>query len=203
MESDHNSNIDPVWQVKEDLADLGFLDPGADLKELKRGTKYSNLEAQSWFVSITSFLNTFILAGWNFLNGWLRGSIQAEVLILMSRCSLLSFLHFLIFFCFGVKVPKTYREVYREIMTADPLVVDLHKQGPYYYEFGRSWLISLSILCDWFPCISDSWSSSLSRKVRRLAEASPTPSKQDSRRFSTRPRFLLKLGIKCNPPVNI
>ena len=23
-------------------------------------------------------------------------------------------------------------------MTADPLVVDLHKQGPYYYEFGRS-----------------------------------------------------------------
>ena len=34
-------------------------------------------------------------------------------------------------------MPKTYREVYREIMTADPLVVDLHKQGPYYYEFGR------------------------------------------------------------------
>ena len=42
------------------------------------------------------------------------------------------------FFCSGVQVPKTYREVYREIMTADPLVVDLHKQGPYYYEFGRS-----------------------------------------------------------------
>ena len=36
-----------------------------------------------------------------------------------------------------LQVPKTYREVYREIMTADPLVVDLHKQGPYYYEFGR------------------------------------------------------------------
>ena len=36
-----------------------------------------------------------------------------------------------------LEVPKTYREVYREIMTADPLVVDLHKQGPYYYEFGR------------------------------------------------------------------
>ena len=59
-------------------------------------------------------------------------------------------------FCFGVQVPKTYREVYREIMTADPLVVDLHKQGPYYYEFGRFTLISLAILCDWFPCISDS-----------------------------------------------
>ena len=80
------------------------------------------------------------MAGWNFLNGWLRGSIQAEVLTLMSRCSFLSFLHFLTIFCStaGVQVPKTYREVYREIMTADPLVVDLHKQGPYYYEFGRS-----------------------------------------------------------------
>ena len=43
MESDHNYNIDHVWQVKEDLADLGFLDPGADLKELKRGTKYSRI----------------------------------------------------------------------------------------------------------------------------------------------------------------
>ncbi len=37
----------------------------------------------------------------------------------------------------GVEVPKTYRELYREIMSADPLVVDLHKLGPHYYEFGR------------------------------------------------------------------
>jgi len=34
-------------EVKEDLADLGFLDPGADLKELKRGTK---LELPQWMV---------------------------------------------------------------------------------------------------------------------------------------------------------
>ena len=49
-------DINHVWQVKEDLADLGFLDPGADLKELKRGTKYSqnssHLDVQCWFNSI-------------------------------------------------------------------------------------------------------------------------------------------------------
>ena len=50
---------------------------------------------------------------------------------------LLSFFSCLLF-RLTTQVPKTYREVYREIMTADPLVVDLHKQGPYYYEFGRS-----------------------------------------------------------------
>ena len=36
-----------------------------------------------------------------------------------------------------VDIPKTFKEVFREIMSADPLVVDLHKLGPYYYEFGR------------------------------------------------------------------
>ena len=37
----------------------------------------------------------------------------------------------------AVDIPKTFKEVFREIMSADPLVVDLHKMGPYYYEFGR------------------------------------------------------------------
>ena len=36
-----------------------------------------------------------------------------------------------------VDVPKTFKEVFREIMSADPLVVDLHKMGPYYYKFAR------------------------------------------------------------------
>ena len=43
----------------------------------------------------------------------------------------------------SVDLPKTYKEVYREIMNADPLVVDLNKLGPYYYEFGRH-LIKMS-----------------------------------------------------------
>jgi len=34
-------------------------------------------------------------------------------------------------------IPKVYKEGYREIMKADPYVVDLHKFGPHYYEFGR------------------------------------------------------------------
>ena len=29
-----------LGQVREDLPDLGYLDPGADCKDLKRGTKY-------------------------------------------------------------------------------------------------------------------------------------------------------------------
>ena len=66
----------------------------------------------------------------------MKVSGPAEVPTLMLRCSKLchwGFSHKSHF----LQVPKTYREVYREIMTADPLVVDLHKQGPYYYEFGR------------------------------------------------------------------
>jgi len=82
-------------EVREDLPDLGYLDPGADCKDLKRGTK---LELPQWMVE------------------GLRSGRTPYL---------------------DVEVPKTYREVYREIMTADPLVVDLHKQGPYYYEFGR------------------------------------------------------------------
>lgn len=29
-----------------------------------------------------------------------------------------------------------YRESYREILSADASVVDLHRLGPYYYSFG-------------------------------------------------------------------
>lgn len=36
-----------------------------------------------------------------------------------------------------VEVPKTLKEGFREIMSADPTVVDLYKMGPYYYEFAR------------------------------------------------------------------
>ena len=66
----------------------------------------------------------------------MKVSGPAEVPTLTLRCSKLchwGFSHKSLL----LQVPKTYREVYREIMTADPLVVDLHKQGPYYYEFGR------------------------------------------------------------------
>ncbi|XP_022082368.1 DNA replication complex GINS protein PSF3-like [Acanthaster planci] len=40
----------------------------------------------------------------------------------------------------SVELPKAYRVGYREIFTADPNVVDLHKTGPYFYSFGTKLL---------------------------------------------------------------
>jgi len=37
----------------------------------------------------------------------------------------------------SMQLPKAYKETYREIMLADPNVVNLHKLGPHYFEFGR------------------------------------------------------------------
>lgn len=37
----------------------------------------------------------------------------------------------------NMQLPKTYKETYREILLADSNVVDLHKLGPHFYEFGR------------------------------------------------------------------
>jgi len=34
------------------------------------------------------------------------------------------------------ELPRQYREVYREILSADASVVDLHKLGPYYFSLG-------------------------------------------------------------------
>lgn len=37
----------------------------------------------------------------------------------------------------SIEVPKGYNETYREILDADSNVVDLHKQGPNFYLFGK------------------------------------------------------------------
>ncbi|KYO27496.1 DNA replication complex GINS protein PSF3 [Alligator mississippiensis] len=36
----------------------------------------------------------------------------------------------------SVELPKTYKEGWRTVFSADANVVDLHKMGPYYYGFG-------------------------------------------------------------------
>ena len=36
----------------------------------------------------------------------------------------------------SIDLPKSYRKAYREILSADANVVDLHKLGPYFYAFG-------------------------------------------------------------------
>lgn len=40
----------------------------------------------------------------------------------------------------SVELPKQYKEGYREILSADPNVVDLHKLGPYFYNYGNQLL---------------------------------------------------------------
>ncbi|XP_050398039.1 DNA replication complex GINS protein PSF3 [Patella vulgata] len=40
----------------------------------------------------------------------------------------------------SIEMPKQYREGYREILTADATVVDLHQLGPYFYSFGTDLL---------------------------------------------------------------
>ena len=39
-----------------------------------------------------------------------------------------------------VDIPKAYKDNYREIFKADASVVDLHRLGPYFYEFGTKLL---------------------------------------------------------------
>ena len=36
----------------------------------------------------------------------------------------------------GVQLPKNWQSAQRQIVNADPNVVDLHGLGPHYYEFG-------------------------------------------------------------------
>uniref|UniRef100_A0A673FY63 DNA replication complex GINS protein PSF3 n=1 Tax=Sinocyclocheilus rhinocerous TaxID=307959 RepID=A0A673FY63_9TELE len=40
----------------------------------------------------------------------------------------------------SVELPKVYREGWRTVFGADPIVVDLHKMGPYYYGLGSQML---------------------------------------------------------------
>lgn len=40
----------------------------------------------------------------------------------------------------SVELPKVYREGWRTVFSADPLVVDLFKMGPYYYSLGSQML---------------------------------------------------------------
>jgi len=143
-------------EVKEDLADLGFLDPGADLKELKRGTK---LELPQWMVEgLNSGRSPYL----------------------------------------DVEVPKTYREVYREIMTADPLVVDLHKQGPYYYEFGRQ-LIKQSPSEG--EAIGRSLTNTFKTRFKKILDSSQnscdTESLKETQKMDMLERLLYKQGQHC------
>jgi len=77
----------------------------------------------------------------------------------------------------SVDIPKTYKEVFREIMSADPLVVDLHKLGPYYYEFARH-LMKLSSAEG--EAIGDSIRTTFMTRFREIMDASQNASEVDT-----------------------
>ena len=83
----------------------------------------------------------------------------------------------------SVDVPKTFREVFREIMSADPLVVDLHKLGPYYYEFARH-LMKLSAAEG--EAIGDSIRATFKTRFREIMDASQNASEVDTMKVTVK-----------------
>jgi len=77
----------------------------------------------------------------------------------------------------SVDVPKTFREVFREIMSADPLVVDLHKLGPYYYEFARH---LMKLTPGEGEAIGDSIRRTFRTRFREIMDASQNASEVDT-----------------------
>ena len=76
-----------------------------------------------------------------------------------------------------VEVPKTLKEGYREIMSADPDVVDLHKLGPYYYEFARH---LMKLTPGEGEAIGKSITQTLKRRFRNIMDQSENSSDTDT-----------------------
>jgi len=97
----------------------------------------------------------------------------------------------------AVDIPKTFKEVFREIMSADPLVVDLHKMGPYYYEFGRH-LIKQSQTEG--EAIGESISRTFMSRFREILDTSQNCADTDSLKVTSKmdmlERMLYKEGQK-------
>merc|ERR1712098_248615 len=97
----------------------------------------------------------------------------------------------------SVDIPKTFKEVFREIMSADPLVVDLHKMGPYYYEFGRH-LIKLSQTEG--EAIGESISRTFMARFREILDSSQNSADTDTLKVTSKmdqlERMLYKEGQK-------
>ncbi|KAG1685088.1 DNA replication complex GINS protein PSF3 [Nymphon striatum] len=78
------------------------------------------------------------------------------------------------------ELPKGYKESYREILSAEAFVVDLHKLGPFFYQFGLQLLktnhaensqiakMLLQTFQDRVRCIMDSSQNSLNEDCSKL-----------------------------------
>ena len=76
-----------------------------------------------------------------------------------------------------MEVPKSLKEGFREIMSADPVVVDLHKMGPYYYEFARH-LMKLTPAEG--EAIGKSITQTFTRRFRNIMDQSENSSDTDT-----------------------
>ena len=96
-----------------------------------------------------------------------------------------------------MEVPKTLKEGFREIMSADPLVVDLYKLGPYYYEFARH-LMKLTPAEG--EAIGQSISQTFRRRFREIMDQSENSLDTDTLRVTSKmdhmERMLFKEGAK-------
>ena len=76
-----------------------------------------------------------------------------------------------------MEVPKSLKEGFREIMSADPVVVDLHKMGPYYYEFARH---LMKLTPSEGEAIGKSITQTFTRRFRNIMDQSENSSDTDT-----------------------
>ncbi|XP_069113017.1 DNA replication complex GINS protein PSF3-like [Argopecten irradians] len=95
----------------------------------------------------------------------------------------------------SVEIPKQYKESYREILTADATVVDLHKLGPFYYNYGCQLLrFELPDSGDISKCLLKTFQT----RLRRIMDSSQNALNEDTTRLTEKldesERLLFKAG---------
>ncbi|XP_061197042.1 DNA replication complex GINS protein PSF3-like [Saccostrea echinata] len=98
----------------------------------------------------------------------------------------------------SVDLPKQYKEGYREIFTADPTVVDLHKLGPYFYNYG-SQLLKFEL--PETPDVAKSLLQTFQGRLRKIMDSSQNSYNEDTSKLIEKldesERILFKEGQKA------
>ncbi|VDI26903.1 GINS complex subunit 3 [Mytilus galloprovincialis] len=83
----------------------------------------------------------------------------------------------------SVEMPRPYREGYREILTADANVVDLHKLGPYYYSYGSQLLkFELPETAD----VAKSLIKCFQTRIRKIMDSSQNAYNEDTTKLTAK-----------------
>ncbi|XP_064414511.1 DNA replication complex GINS protein PSF3 isoform X2 [Latimeria chalumnae] len=97
----------------------------------------------------------------------------------------------------SVDLPKSYKEGWRTVFSADANVVDLHKMGPYYYGFGSQLLLFDSLEN---PEIAQSLLQTFIGRFRRIMDSSQNAYNEDTSalvaRLDEMERALFQAGQK-------